>query len=76
MRFVPSAIHSTPDSRRLLRLVDVLISSTKNTAWTNKKTGEAEVLGLQPLIVYPEQYSICFGKSLLLLGICMIWRYR
>ena len=30
--FVPSAIHSTPDSRRLLRLVDVLISSIVNMA--------------------------------------------
>ncbi len=42
------------------RLVDVLISSTKNTAWTNKKTGEAEVFGLQPLIVSPRQF-LCFG---------------
>lgn len=30
MRFVPSAIHSTPASRRLPRLVDVLINLTKN----------------------------------------------
>ncbi len=31
-RFAPSAIHSTPDSRRLLRLVDVLTSSIVNMA--------------------------------------------
>ena len=36
MRFVPSAIHSTPDSRRLLRLVDVLISSIVNMVSANK----------------------------------------
>ena len=36
MRFVPSVIHSTPDSRRLLRLVDVLISSIVNMVSANK----------------------------------------
>lgn len=38
MRFVPSAIHSTPVSRKLPRLVDVLINSIKNMvlAKTNK----------------------------------------
>ncbi|BFK28232.1 hypothetical protein F320042A7_38020 [Blautia producta] len=55
--------------------MDVLISSTKNTAWTNKKTGEAEVLGLQPLIVSPGQ-SLCFGIARAAFGIGILWRYR
>ena len=32
LRSVPNAIRSTQDSRRLHRLVDVSISSTRNTA--------------------------------------------
>ena len=32
-KYVPSAIHSTPASRRLLRPADVSISSTESTAW-------------------------------------------
>ena len=35
-KFVQNVIHSIQDSRKQLRLVDVLISLIKNTEWTNK----------------------------------------
>lgn len=42
LKSVPSAIRSIPASRRLLQLVDVLISSTRSMASTRKLSDRVE----------------------------------
>ena len=49
MRSAPSAIRSIQDSRKRLRHVAVLTSSTRNTVLNRKQTQQAEVKASQPL---------------------------
>ena len=49
MRSAPSAIRSIQDSRKRLRHVAVLTSSTRNTVLNRKQTQQAEVEASQPL---------------------------
>ena len=58
MRFVPSAIHSTPDSRRLLRLVDVLISSIVNMVLSRKVRNQVEVIEISTFFLCNEKLNV------------------
>lgn len=52
LKFVLNAIHSTQDSRNLLELTDVSISSIRNMAFSksNVVTDKVEVIKSQPFL--------------------------
>lgn len=57
-RFAPSAIHSTLASRRLLQLVDVLISSIVNMVLSRKVRNQVEVIEISTFFLCNEKNLI------------------